>query len=133
MAKRRAESEEHGLVQYEAARHALQAAHSIDEVKTIRYKAEAMRANARQANDVKFQNWAAEIRLRAERRASELLVEMENVSPSPVPAQPVPYTRQRKISRLTGVLSILTLDILPTILRSGRKVKRQLMISSCDS
>src|SRR5436190_24257726 len=65
------------LVQYDAARKALQAAHSVDEVRDIKDKAEAVRAYARQAGDTEMQNWAVEIKLRAERRAGELLAEMK--------------------------------------------------------
>jgi hypothetical protein len=65
--------ETRALAQYDAARAALEQAHTVDEVKHIRDKAEALRIYAKQAADVDMQNWAAEIRIRAERRAGELL------------------------------------------------------------
>lgn len=65
------------LIRYDAARRALAAAHRVDEVKAIRDRAEAVRTYAQQARDLEMQNMAAEIRIRAERRAGQLLLDME--------------------------------------------------------
>jgi hypothetical protein len=65
------------LIRYDAARKAIAAAHRVDEAKKIRDKAEAVRTYARLAGDLDMQNMACEIRLRAERRAGQLLLEME--------------------------------------------------------
>jgi len=66
-----------GLVRYDAMCRAIAEAHAVDEVKDIRDKAMACERYAQQAMNMEAERYACEIRLRAERRAGELLRNME--------------------------------------------------------
>jgi len=62
------------LVKFERARQALIEAKTIDEVKDVRDKAEALRLYVKQQKgSLEMQNHCAEIKLRAERKAGELI------------------------------------------------------------
>lgn len=66
------------LVHFDRARQELALARNIDEVKLIRDQAEAIRAYIKQQKgSFEMQNTAAEIKLRAERRAGEMLKKTE--------------------------------------------------------
>lgn len=68
------------LVHFDAARRELALATSIDEVKMLRDKAEALRQYVRQQGaSLEMQNQCAEIKLRAERKAGELLAGVERI------------------------------------------------------
>ena len=66
------------------AKRALAAAKSLDEVLEVRDQAEAARVYAKAACDgLELQNSAAEIKIRAERKAGEMLVAMEKIGHRP--------------------------------------------------
>jgi hypothetical protein len=60
------------LIKYDQARQALAACRNVDDIKDIRDKSEAMRLYAKQANDTELEQWAAEIKLRAQRAIGEI-------------------------------------------------------------
>jgi uncharacterized protein YjiS (DUF1127 family) len=65
------------LIKYDQARLALAECRNVDEVKDIRDKSEAMRLYAKQANDTELEQWAAEIKLRAQRAIGEISAGLE--------------------------------------------------------
>lgn len=65
------------LIRYDEACKALAKAKSVDEAKSIKDKAEALRAFARIAKNRQLEIDAAEIRIRAERRLGELIAEQK--------------------------------------------------------
>ena len=64
------------LVRYDAMCRAIGAAYRVDEVKDIRDKALAVEHYCRQAGNTEAERQACEIRLRAERKAGQLLTTM---------------------------------------------------------
>jgi len=86
------------LVQYDAARTALQKAATIDEAKQIKDQSEALALYARQRRDSAMENWVAEIKLRAGRRIGEISAGLERQSnqhkPSGVPLLGRQHKRQ---------------------------------------
>lgn len=72
---------ENKLVVYEAMILAIDKCYKVDEVKDIRDKMLALEEYARQACNVKAEWKAAEIRIRAERKAGQLLREIEKGKP----------------------------------------------------
>lgn len=68
------------LALYDSMVHAIAECHRVDEVKDIRDKAAALEAYARQAKNVEAERKACEIRLRAERKAGDLLASMQKAT-----------------------------------------------------
>jgi len=92
------------LINFDRAREALTLAHSIDEVKEIRDQAEAIRAYIKQQKgSFEMQNQAAEIKLRAERRAGEILREIPRQ-----PGERTDLTSGHDVARLTTYQQVLS-------------------------
>jgi hypothetical protein len=67
------------LARYDQMCHAIAEAHAIDEVRHIHNNVVAVQAYAHQARNFEIEQMAAEIRVRAEIRAGELLAEMKRL------------------------------------------------------
>lgn len=74
-----------GLARYDKMCTAIAECHKIDEAKDIRDKARAIEVYAQQAKNTDAERKAAEIRIRAERKAGELLREMKETGKRAAP------------------------------------------------
>lgn len=95
------------LARYDAARAALAAATRVDEVKSVRDKAEALALYARQARDTELLDRATELRLRAERRAGELLGVMAQMG------ERARRGGDRKSKSRSGILTLAEMGVTP--------------------
>jgi len=82
------------LTRYDAMCTAIAECHGIDEVKDIRDRAVALQEYAKQAQNLENERRAAEIRIRAERRAGELLAEMKQAGLLSVGGRPPKTTSE---------------------------------------
>ena len=73
------------LVIYDGMVTAIERCHRTDEVKDIRDKAMALEHYARQAHNIEAEKKAIEIRVRAERRAGQLLAEIDRLQAGKLP------------------------------------------------
>lgn len=85
---------ESALGVYEQMRQAIAECVRVDDVKQILDKAAAIEEYARRAGNFEPERQAAEIRIRCERRAGELLKELPRGKPGPVPKDTFPMGTQ---------------------------------------
>lgn len=93
------------LARYETMVNAIAECHRVDEVKDIRDKARALEMYARQARDTDAARKASEIRLRAERRAGELLKELAHAGERATPGTNQHDRSSQRATTSSGVKS----------------------------
>lgn len=92
------------ILHYDRARLALEQARTLDEVKGISDRMEALRCYARQAHDPDLELSVAEIRLRAQRRLGELSRELDRVQgENPPNVPPSGHSGKRETLAAAGV------------------------------
>jgi hypothetical protein len=97
------------LAIYDSMVLAIDRCYQVDEVKDLRDKAMAFEHYARQAQNVEAERKAIEVRIRAERRAGQLLKDMERspVAKNPKafddkkPSEPSPYARAKQDAHIS--------------------------------
>lgn len=92
------------LALYDGMCRAIDAAYTADEAKDIRDKALAFEVYSRQAKNIEAERRACEIRLRAERKAGELLRDMEKARGATEPGTNRGTTRSRDTTASTTTL-----------------------------
>jgi hypothetical protein len=92
------------LVKYEAAKHALSVAKSVDEVKNIHDVSAAMKAYAVQAQDRQLEIDASEIRIRAERRLGEMIKAQKDDAGLNKGGRPKTSTPEEQVLKTTPTL-----------------------------
>jgi hypothetical protein len=98
------------LAHYDAVCRAIAEVHAIDEVLNIHNNFVAIQAYARQARNFEIEQMAAEIRVRAEIRAGELLIEMKRLGLRD-PGHPKKGETGRKSSAPSGLPTLTDLGI----------------------
>ncbi len=96
------------LVRYDAMCQAIAECHRVDEVKELRDKALALEAYARQAMNTEAERKAASVRIRAERRAGQLLKDMAKNGERATKGRPEKMSHDTTFSGLPGDATTLT-------------------------
>jgi hypothetical protein len=97
-----------GMVRYDNMCRAIADCYSVDEVKELRDRAKALEVYAQQARNLDAERKACEIRIRAERRAGELLRDMAKNGQRAAQRDGTPH-REARLGKSDSVAPIQTL------------------------